>query len=465
MKIKRIVFGFLVLSLLSCNFVTQMIAPPTATPTITPTFTPTATATPSPTPTATPLVPAYIPPQCDPAAPPATVPPEFFVQPTPQIEVEEISKQAQLEILGEIEKIVDNSYVYPDFNGRDWNEITTRYRAMIESGLDTESFYFEMQNMIDELGDEHSSFLSPVEVEQSEAELRGEIEFVGVGVYSNVDFERGKIVVISTFPGSPAEYAGLQAHDSILLVDGVPITRETGIRTLGPECTAVVLTVQSPGESPRDVMLIRSPIEGGVPIDARLVATTDGSRIGYIFIPSFFDETLPPQIEGVLEEFGPLDGLILDVRLNGGGSSTVIYPILSFFTDGKLGEFVSRRDSRPLVIEANPVHNSQTVPLVVMVSEDTVSFGEIFAGVLRDARGAKITGETSLGNVEVLHGYDFDDGSVMWIASETFDSAFSDDNWERDGIIPDIHAYAEWDTFYFETDPSIAAALELLGHR
>ena len=463
MKTKRMAFGLLVLSLLSCNFVTQIIVPPTATPTST--FTPTATATQTASPTPTPLVPAFIPPQCDASAPLATIPPDIAIQPTPQFETKQISKRMQLRIVDEIEKIVEDSYVYPDFNGRDWNEITRRYRAMIESGLDTESFYFEMQNMINELGDEHSSFLSPVEVEQSEAELRGELKFVGVGVYSSVDFERGRIVVISTFPGSPAEYAGIQSHDSILLVDGVPITRETGIRTLGPECTAVVLTVQSPGESPRDVMLVRSAIEGGIPIDARLVPTTDGSRIGYIFIPSFFDQTLPPQIENALREFGELDGLILDVRLNGGGSSSVAYPILSFFADGRLGDFVSRRDSRPLNIEANPIHNSQTVPLVVMVSEETVSFGEIFAGVLRDARGAQITGETSLGNVEVLHGYDFEDGSVMWIASETFDSAFSDEDWEETGIVPDIQAYAEWDTFYFETDPSITAALELLGHR
>jgi hypothetical protein len=69
-----------------------------------------------------------------------------------------------------------------------------------------------------------------------------------------------------------------------------------------------------------------------------------------------------------------------------------------------------------------------------------------------------------LGNVEVLKGYDFEDGSVIWIASETFDSDFSDDDWEETGIIPDLPAPAEWDTFYFDTDPAIPAALELLGH-
>ena len=463
MRTKRIVFGFLVLTLLSCNFVTQMITPPTATPT--PTFTPTTTITPSPIPTATLLVPSYIPPQCDASAPLPTISPELAIHPTPQFEIKQISKRMQLQIVDDVEYIVERVYVYPDFNGKDWKGIVARYRAMVKAGLETESFYLQMQAMLNELGDEHSAFISPAEVQQAEQELRGKIEFVGIGVFSNVDIERGRLVVISTFPGSPAEYAGLQSHDSILLVDGMPIASDSGIRTLGPECTSVILTVQSPGGSPRDVMLVRTPIEGNVPADARLVSTTDGSRIGYIFIPSFFDETLPPQIEQALRDFGELDGLILDVRLNSGGTSTVTFPIMSFFTNGTLGNFVSRRETRPLKIEANPIYNSQTVPLVVMVSEDTVSFGEIFAGVMRDARGAQITGETSLGNVEILHGYDFDDGSIMWIAAETFDSAFSDDNWEQTGIIPDIQAYAEWDTFQFDNDPSIAAALKLLEHQ
>jgi carboxyl-terminal processing protease len=212
-------------------------------------------------------------------------------------------------------------------------------------------------------------------------------------------------------------------------------------------------------------MLVRHSITGNIHIDARLIPTTDGSKIGYIFIPSFFDETLPPQIEDALNDFGTLDGLILDLRMNGGGSSTVADPILAFFTYGRLGSFVSRESSRALRVTPNPIQNSQTVPLVVMVSEDTVSYGEIFAGIMRNSRDAKVTGETSLGNVEVLHGYDFEDGSQMWVAAERFLPAHSDENWEETGIVPDIPAFAEWDTFTFETDPSIDAALTLLGHQ
>ena len=456
MKTKRVLIGLAVLLLLACNYVTQLVTPPTNTPSPTSTHLPTTTATQ--------LTPAFIPPECDASVPLATIPPDIAIQPTPQYETKEISKRSQLRILRDIEEIVEDVYVYPDYNGKDWSSIVSRYRAKVDAGLTTNNFYFEMQNMLDELEDDHSVFISPIEVQLSEAELRGEIEFVGVGIYSEVDFEQERLIVISTFPGSPAEYAGIQSHDSILLVDGQPITRESGIRTLGPQCSAVMVTVQSPGGSPRDVMLIRAPIGGNIPIDARNVSTTDGSKVGYIFIPSFFDETLPQQVENALEEFGQLDGLIIDLRLNGGGSSTVAYPILSFFTNGKLGSFVSRTEEDPLFITANPIQNSQTVPLVIMVSEDTVSFGEIFSGVLRDARNAKIVGETSLGNVEVLHGYNFNDGSMMWIAAETFDSDFSDDDWEQTGIVPDVQASAGWDTFYFETDPAISAALELLGH-
>jgi carboxyl-terminal processing protease len=460
MHIKRIGFGFLILSMLACNFVTQMVFPPTATPV--PTASPTATVTFTPTPE--PLQPAYLPPECA-AVPLATIPPEQALQATPEFGINEIPQDQQLSILRELGDVIEAIYVYPDYNGKDWNEIETRYRAKIDAGLDTQSFYNEMSAMIEELGDEHSFFLSPIEVAESEAELRGEIEFIGVGIYGQTDLERGRMVVVSTFPGSPAEYGGIQHHDSILLVDGRGIGKELGDHLRGPQCSAVVLTVQSPGEAPREVMLVRYQIQGNIPIDARRVTTTDGSKIGYIFIPSFFDETLPGQIENALNEFGPLDGLILDVRMNGGGSSSVAYPIMEYFINGTLGQFVSRDDSRTLEIDANEIQNSQTVPLVVMVSEDTVSFGEIFAGVLQDAGRAQIVGETSLGNVEVLHGYNFEDGSQVWLAAERFTSAFSDANWEETGIIPDVQAFAEWDTFHFETDPSIAAAVNLLGHR
>jgi C-terminal processing protease CtpA/Prc len=182
-------------------------------------------------------------------------------------------------------------------------------------------------------------------------------------------------------------------------------------------------------------------------------------------LPSFYDETIPRQVAAALQAFGTLDGLILDNRENAGGSSDILESVLAYFVSGTLGHFKSRTAARPLQIEPNPIGNSQTVPLVVLVGKDTVSFGEISSGVLKDSGRAKIVGQTTLGNVEILHGYNFDDGSRLWIAEETFDPGVSHANWEVTGIVPDVEAYAAWDTFTFETDPSLQAALTLLRKR
>ena len=210
--------------------------------------------------------------------------------------------------------------------------------------------------------------------------------------------------------------------------------------------------------------LVRYQISAPVPIYAQLVTTTDRSRIGYIFLPSFFDGTIPEQVKKALLNFGPLDGLIIDNRMNGGGSSNVFLPVLSYFTSGTLGHFVSRTTGRPLEITADPVNNSQKVPLVVLVGQDTASFGEVFSGTLQDVGRARIVGRTTTGHVETLHGYTFADGSQAWTAQERFDPANSHADWKRTGIKPDVEAYADWDTFRFGNDPAVAAGAKLLGH-
>ena len=462
----------LVLLSLSCNFVMQAFQPPTPTPTITPSPLPTltATSTVTPLPSATPLsADLYIPSSCQ-GIPAATISPENINPvPTPQLDPNPvISKDVQLRVFDQLTGTIKRVYLYPDFNGIDWAGLVSKTRSSVKAGLSTEEFYTEMGKLVTALGDEHSSYQSPSDVAQLDAELSGHSDFVGVGIMFDPIPDKKRIAILAVFPDSPAEHAGLKAHDSILKVDGMPVI-ENGLvsiwRVRGPQCSAAVLTVQSPGGNPREVMLIRNRITSAVAVDARLVNTQNGSRIGYIFLPSFFDETIPGQVRKALEDFGQLDGLIIDNRQNTGGSSGVVEPILSFFTHGNLGSMVSRSGKNPLAVRADPINNSQDVPLVVLVGEGTVSFGEIFSGILQDIGRAKIAGQTSLGNVEILNQYLFTDGSRAWIAEERFDPPVSHANWEKDGIRTDLDGYADWDTYTFETDPGIAAALQLLGQK
>jgi carboxyl-terminal processing protease len=449
MKIRRFTFILLTASLLACNFLTSKLAPLTE--------------------RLYPLTPAYIPPSCQKTAL-ATVPAATALAiPTPELEANPvISTTLQERVFAETVNIINDVYVYPDFNGKDWTGIVSKTKSEIDAGVNTETFYTDMESMVTQLGDDHSHFESPVEVAQSKAELSGINQYVGIGISVLPQPDKNQATIITVFHDSPAEHSGLKAHDIILAVDGLPIAKD-GKSYLylarGPECSATVVTVKSPGQPPRRVMVVRQQIESPESISASLIPTTDGSRIGYILIPTFFDETIPKQIEDALNNFGKLDGLILDNRMNTGGSSDVLIPILSYFTTGLMGHFKGRHESRSLTIEPNPVQNSQEVPLVVLVGTGTISFGEIFSGVLQDSGRAKIVGQTTLGNVETLFGYNFDDGSDIWIAQETFDPAHSHANWEETGIIPDVQAYADWDTFNLDTDPSVAAALAIFKHK
>jgi C-terminal peptidase prc len=470
MKYKRLTFTLVIALSLACNTITQALESPTLPPPPSPAPTNTLAATVPPVETATPESEpsVYIPPGCE-NVPLATIPPDITVaEPTPSLAPNPpVATDVQLRVFDDLVGRIETVYLYADYNGLDWPGTVAAYRAKVQGGLETEAFYLAMQDFINALGDEHSHFESPAEVAASETELSGQNDYVGIGILVQPLPDKGRVTILSVFPNSSAEHGGLKQHDSILAVDGNPIV-ENGVaythRVRGPECSAAVLTVQSPGEPPREVTFVRYHITAALPIDARLAPTADGARIGYIFLPTFFDETIPGQVEDALTEFGPLDGLIIDNRMNGGGSSLVVEPILSLFTSGTIGHFVSREGERPLDIPANEIHNSQSVPLVILVGQDTVSFGEIFSGALQDIGRAKIAGQTTLGNVETLRGYDFEDGSRVWIAEERFDPLVSHADWEKLGIVPDLEAFADWDTFVFENDPGVAAAVQLLGH-
>jgi len=140
--------------------------------------------------------------------------------------------------------------------------------------------------------------------------------------------------------------------------------------------------------------------------------------------------------------------------------------MLSYFTGGTLGHYINRSEQRPLQIQLDDINGSSRVPLVVLVGSGTASFGEIFSGVLQDTGRAYIIGITTDGNVEILWGYDFEDGSRLWLANETFRPLnHPDQNWEQTGIIPDLTVSGEFDEYTLDNDPTVIAAIQYLSGR
>ncbi len=387
--------------------------------------------------------------------------------PAPTVETFNLSLDEQLGIFEELWSIVNEEYLYADFNGLDWDAVQVEYRGLIEEGFSDQAFYQAMNEMVFRLGDDHSSFLTPEQVAEEEAEFAGDFSYVGIGIYAAPVPDRNRAVIILTFPGSPAEAAGLKSRDSILAVDGAPALHADGYiveNIRGPEGTTVTITAQTPGEEPRELVITRAPISSALPVLYELIEAPNGQRIGYILIPTFSDGTVGQSVGDALEALtagGPLDGLIIDNRLNDGGFDTTLRDTLTYFVDGTAGYFVNRDGQEPLQIRGEDINGSLDVPLVVLVGPETYSFGEVFAGVLKDLGRAYIIGETTDGNVETLWGYDFDDGSRAWIAHDTF-RPFTNPNdiWEETGIIPHLSIPVNWDEHTLATDPAVLAALE-----
>ncbi len=387
--------------------------------------------------------------------------------PPPATQVSPQQKAVQLSVLDGLSNAVRDHYVDPNFNGRDWKAITEKYRSLIQQGLSDQDFYAAMQALVKELGDEHSYFQSPSQIKEEEAGLASRYNFVGVGALFIPIEEGNRAAIMSLFADGPAAKAGLRPHEVLLSVDGGPIRDKSGkSRTLGPEGTQVKLTVQSPGRSPREMILTRSRVTGKLPIDYCLIPQT---RIGYIFLPTMLDKTMDGQVREALRKMtadGPLHGLILDNRMNGGGLGSVSDAILGLFAGGVQGNFVSRTIRKPMQLTGEDIGGSQKVRLVVLVDVDTVSYGEVMSGVLRLSGRAKLVGGRTLGNVEQLKPYQFSDGSRAWLASATFEPrGQSAGLWENTGIIPDVNLPTRWDLFTEANDPALAKAVELLTHQ
>ena len=428
----------------------QLPSPETVAATITFTPPPTASTTPSPTPSPTPLPPS--------ATPTLTAAPTLVITPS----------ELQLQVFDELWQTVWESYIYPDFNGLDWEAIRMEYRPQVEAGMSDEQFYHAMSEMIFRLNDDHSAYLSPQQVEQEIANLAGENDYVGIGVLTAPVLERELATVILVFPGSPAEEIGLQSHDNILAVDGKALVDADGFHReylRGPEGTTIQLTVQTPGEEPRQVSVTRRWVTGSTPVPYAELITPQGKRIGYLLLATFADATIDEQVGDALIALtaaGPLDGLILDNRKNGGGADIVARATLGYFTRGVGGYFIDRENHRRTFnIVGTDVNGTSRIPVVVLVGPDTASFGELSSGILKDMGEAYLIGEITGGNIELLRGFDFSDGSRAWIAHEKFvPRNHPEEDWEISGIIPDLVVPSNWDQVTLQTDPAVQAALD-----
>jgi len=383
--------------------------------------------------------------------------------PTPTV----ISKADRIKVFQQVWDTVDKNYLYPDFHGANWQALHDKYLPIITNATTSHDFYSAISDMVSQLKDGHSRYLSPQDAREEDSLQSGNADYVGIGVLSSP--ETSTLSIIFVFPGSPAEKAGIQRRDKILAVDGIPITNPDTdqSRIRGPKGSTVTLTVQSPEQAPRDVSIVRDTITGGiVPTSSRLAGDP---TIGLLVIPDLWTDEMGTQVhdelQKMLDDSTPLKGLIIDLRGNGGGFRTVLESILGDFVNGQVGQFFNQKEHTPLVIQKSDLYDKlKNVPLVVLVDQGSESYTEVLSGILQATGRAKVVGVPSAGNTETIYQYNFDDGSRLWVAEEAFELP-NGTNLEGRGVIPDVTIKQDWTSFAEKDDPDILKAVELLKAR
>jgi carboxyl-terminal processing protease len=244
--------------------------------------------------------------------------------------------------------------------------------------------------------DPHSNFFDPKQYALFKEEQQG--KYYGVGM--TISQRDNQTVVLAPFPGSPAYKAGIRPGDVVSKVEGKSCDGLTGTEVAemlkGPKGTVVHISLGREGwDKPIEVSVTRDEILR----PAVEYFTMIKPGIGYVRLVSF-SETTDSDVADALKQldFPKLDGLILDLRNNGGGLLSQAVGLSDMFLD-KNEIVVSHRGRSSPERRYYAVRGNQglEVPIVVLINGQSASASEIVAGAIQDHDRGLVVGETSFG--------------------------------------------------------------------
>ena len=323
--------------------------------------------------------------------------------------------------------------------------------------------YGAISGMVNALDDPYSVFMTPDESEEFLSSLDGELEGIG----AELTVKEGRLIIVSPLKGSPAEAAGLLPGDHIYLVGEEP----TGEMTLweaimlirGEPGTDVTLTILREGvEEPIMLTITRQKID--VPSVELIYEEYEGQNFAHLAIYQFGDDTYN-EFEASVRDIllnGP-DGLVLDLRMNGGGYLDVSIEMLSeFFDDKRTGVIVKRLNRDDELMETSGNGQLADIPMVVLIDGGSASASEIVAGALQDYDRAVVMGEQSFGKGSVQELKDLMDGSSLRLTIAKWFTPL-EQSIDHTGITPDIVVDIDPATADPEVDVQLDAALDTLA--
>ena len=274
--------------------------------------------------------------------------------------------------------------------------------------LDRDDWFAVYVNTIVEEFDPHTYYLAPRGKENFDQRMSGKLEGIGARLQKRMDY----IKIVELISGGPAWRSKLLEVEDVILkvkqededvaVDIVGMRINDAIKYIkGPKGTKVTLTIKSMDGTVKDVTITRDVVELMETYAKSSVVEKEGGRFGVIDLPAFYadfqdykninaakdvkEEILRLKKEGI-------EGLVLDLRNNGGGSlPTVVDMAGLFIEEGPVVQVRSTGQAKE-VLKDSDKSIVWDGPLVVLVNEISASASEIMAAAMQDYKRAIIIG-------------------------------------------------------------------------
>lgn len=317
--------------------------------------------------------------------------------------------------LSYLKKLIDETYLH-DVKEKNLNEGI--YKGYVEG-----------------LGDQYSAYYDKKETKELTESLDG--SFSGIGAVMTQDASSGVITITRVYDDSPAKKAGIKTGDILYRVEEKTVT--------GKDLDKVVSWIKGKKGTKVNLTLLRGTNSDKIKVTAtRDVINVETvkykvleNQIGYISI-SEFDSVTGAQFAKALKQLQKknIEGLVVDLRNNPGGSLSTVCDILDSILPKGLIVYTKDKNGKKEEYTSDEKHRLN-LPMSVLVNGQSASASEIFAGAVQDYGKAEIIGTQTYGKGVVQNLFDLKDGTCVKLTTSEY---FTPKGRSIDGkgITPDV---------------------------